>query len=338
MAEELPPAVWSYILRQLTFKEASQAARTCRLWNNELQLRHVVDLRDCKRLFAARECLCRHRRDAKRHLILPASHSAQQALGEVRWGYRKVQLCGLGIVLESLPCSLSFHLMVLQDLQHLELNNMAFTSYTQAPNGDGLEDWYTFNVTCLGVAELKSLVLHFDRILDPCESHHVTQGGWVQGLEECQASSVTVVSTCGKPVRVRIPHPVVKLHIVVDGDLYLERPKGDKYKPTFFDGNDVPEADAVKVCNLCILAASVPQAKIPFTRTRQVYGIDSVGVESWRGLISSNTTPDRHYVAMLERWAPGYSDLAHAVELPSVDWCVSGSRWRKRIPPYSSWC
>lgn len=334
MVPELPPSVWSHILVQLTFKEASQVARTCRLWNEELQQRSLVDLRECKCLFAARRCLCRHRfGEGGRQLILPAVHSVQQVLGEVKWGYGKVQLCGVGLVLESLPTMLSWNMLALQDLRHVELHNVAFTEYVQAPNSD-LEDWYTFNVGCLTIAELDSLVLHFDRILDPCDSYNWLQGGWVQGLEDCQASSVTVVSTCGKPVRLRIPDPVVTFHVVIDDDLYIERPKGDKYKLGLYEGNDVPEADAVEISDLCVLAASTPQARIPCTKTRQVFCTNNIANESSRICITGNATPDEHYTAVLEQWAPGYSSLAHAAEVPSLDWYVSGYRWQKRLPHY----
>ena len=331
MAPELPRSVWLHILGQLTFKEASQAARTCRLWKEELQHRSLVDLRDCKRLFAARRCLCHHRGgENNSQLILPANHSIEQICGELRWGYDKVQLCGAGLPLESLPTSLSRHMMDMQGLQHVELHNMAFTNYTQAPNGE-LEDWYTFNVDCLTVAELDSLVLHFDRILDACEGYHFLQGGWIQGLEACQASSITVVSTCGKPVRLRIPNPVVTFHVLVDDSLYIERPKGDKYKPERLDGNEVLEADAVEVEDLLILAASTPQGRIPCTKTRQVFCDNSVAAESSRVCITGNATPDKHYTAVLEQWAPGYSNLAHAVEVPSFDWYLSGNRLDKTL-------
>ena len=337
MAPELPRSVWSHILCQLTFKEASQAARTCDLWNKELQQRSLVDLRECKRLLAARRCLCRHRdAENENQLILPASHSSGQIFAEVKWGYREVQLCGVGLELESLPSSLHWSMMALQGLRHVELHNMAFTEYTQAPNGD-LEAWYTFNVGCLQFAKLESLLMHFDRILDPCESYHHLQGGWVQGLENCQASTVTVVSTCGKPVRMRIPDPVVTFHVVIDDDLYMERPKGDKYNPEPFDGNEVPEADAVEVHDLCILAATTPQAKIPCTKTRQVFCTNSIADESFRVCITGNATPDKHYTAVLEQWAAGYSNLVHAVEVPSFDWYISVYRWRTRLPPYEPW-
>ena len=337
MAPELPRSVWLQILGQLTFKEASQAARTCRLWNKELQQRSLVDLRDCKRLFAARRCLRRHRGgENDSQLILPANHSVQQIFGEVRWGYGKVQLCGVGLELESLPTSLPWHMMALQGLRHVELHHMAFTNYAQAPNGD-LEAWYTFNVVSLDFAELESLLLQFDRILAPCESYHHLQGGWIQGLENCKASSVTVVSTCAKPVRLRIPNPVVTLYVLIDDDLYIERPKGDRYKPEPFDGNEVPEADAVEIHDLLILAASTPQGRIPCTKTRQLFCDNSVAIESSRVCITGNATPDKHYTAVLEQWAPGYRNLAHAVEVPSFDWYLSGERWNKRLPPYEPW-
>ena len=208
MASELSPIVWSHILDQLTFREASQAARTCRFWNQELQQRSLVDLGNCKHVFAARRCLCHHRHpENETQLILPASHSAQQVLKEVMWGYGKVQLLGLGLLIESLATGLSFDLVTLHHLRDIELHNMAFTKYVQAENGD-VEDRYTFNVVCLAEVDLDRLVLHFDRILDPCVRYHHLHGGWVQALEECQALSVTVVSECGQPLRVRIPHPV----------------------------------------------------------------------------------------------------------------------------------
>lgn len=331
MVPELPRTVWSHILVQLTFKEASQVARVCRLWNQELQ-RRVVDLRDCNELFKARRRLCRHRHgENQARLVLPASHSAQQVLSEIGWGYEKVQLLGRSVNLDSLSTTLSFGLMTMQGLRHVELYNMAFKNYTQAPDGDA-EDWYTFDVGCLGFAELQTLVLHFDRILDPCQSWHSLQGGWVQGLEDCQASSVTVVSECGQPLRVRIPHPVLTFHAVTDNELYLERPKGDKYTPERYEGNVVQEGDAMEINDLCILAARTPQVTIPNTRTRQVFGTSSVTEESSRVCITGNATPDKHYTGVLEQWAPMYSNLAHAVDVPSLDWYVSGQRWQKRGP------
>lgn len=150
----------------------------------------------------------------------------------------------------------------MQGLRHVKLHNLAFTNYTQAPDGD-LEDWFMFKVDCLTFAELESLVLHFDCILDPCEDYDFLQGGWVQGLQNCRASSVTVVLACGKPVRMRIPYPVGTFHVVIDHDLYIERPKGNKYKPGSFEGNVVLEADAVEVHDLCIVAASTPKVWIP---------------------------------------------------------------------------
>ena len=332
MAPELPRTVWSHILGQLTFKEASQVARVCRLWDQELQRRSVVDLRDCKQLFAARRCLCCHRHgEYQAQLILPASHSAQQVLREVRWGYEKVQLLGLGLTLDGLCTTFSFGLTTLRGLRHVELYNMAFTTYTQAPDGD-VEDWYTFDLGCLAFAELETLVLHFDRILDPCESWHSLQGGWVRGLEDCQVSSVTVVSECGQPLRLRIPHPVLTFHIVTNNDLYLERPKGDKYISERYEGNVVQEGDAIEISDICILAASTPQCRIPSTRTRQVFSTSSANDKSSRVCITGNATPDKHYTNVLERWAPMYSNLAHAVDVPSLGWYVSGQRWQKRGP------
>lgn len=297
-----------------------------------LQQRTLVDLRDCKHVFAARRCLCRHRGpENEAQLILPASHSAQQVLSEVRWGYGKVQLLGLGLALESLATSLPFGLVTMHHLRHIELHNMAFMNYFQAPNGN-MEDWYTFDVGCLADVELDYLVLHFDRILEPCISYHALQGGWLRGLEECQAASVTVVSECGQPLRVRIPHPVVRFHVLTDEDLYLERPKGDKYECENYDGNIVPEADAVEVIDLCILAAHTPQAAIPNTRTRQVCSTGSVTDESARVCITGNSSTDKHYMLFLEHWAPMYSNLAHAIDVPSLDWYVRGERWQKRGP------
>lgn len=337
MASELSPAIWWHILGQLTFREASQAARTCRSWNQELQQRTLVDLRNCHHIFAARHCLCRHRDgQSEAQLILPASHSAQQVLGEVMWGYGKVQLLGLGLALESLATSIPFNLVIMQHLQHIELHNMAFVNYTQAPHGD-MEDWYTFDVGCLAEVELKCLVLRFDRILHPCFSHHVLQGGWLRGLEECQASSVTVVSECGWPLRVRMPHPVVTFHVVTDDDLYLERPKGNKYEWQPYDGNIVPEADAVEILDLCILAAHTPQARIPNTRTRQLCSMSSLADEPERVCITGNASTDKHYKAVLKRWAPAYCTLANSNDVPSVDWYVSGHRWQKRGPFPIAW-
>ena len=59
MVPELPRTVWSHILGQLTYRQACQLARTCQLWNQELQDLMVVDLRDCHRVFAAMSRICR---------------------------------------------------------------------------------------------------------------------------------------------------------------------------------------------------------------------------------------------------------------------------------------
>ncbi|KAL0038923.1 hypothetical protein WJX77_001960 [Trebouxia sp. C0004] len=58
---------------------------------------------------------------------------------------------------------------------------MAFTDYAQ---GGDAEDWYTFDVGLLEIVELEILVLHFDRIVDPCEDFHHIQGGWIRGIHD----------------------------------------------------------------------------------------------------------------------------------------------------------
>lgn len=336
MVPELPRTVWFHILGQLTYQQSCQLARCCQLWNQELRERTVVDLRDCQHIVAARRRICSHRHgEDDLQLILPATHAAQRILGEVRWGYEAVLMFGQGVSLDNLATTLSWSLLTLHGLRRLELYNMAFTDYAQS--GDA-EDWYTFDVRLLEIAELEILVLHFDRILEPCEDFHHIQGGWVRGLENCTASKVTLVSECCRPLRVRIPHPVVMFHAITDDRLYLERPKGDKYfaENGMYHGNDVDEGDAAEIDDLCILAAQTPQAIIPNTRTRQVFNSNASNFDekssSLRTCITGNASSDQHYTATLEKWAASYSNLANAIDTLPVSWYVSGLRWQTRYP------
>ena len=332
MVPELPRAVWSHILGHLTYKQACQLARTCQLWNQELQKRIVVDLRDCQHIFAARRRICSQRHGVNDlQLIVPATHAAQRILGEVRWGYEAVLLFGLGVSLENLATTLNWGLLTLSGLRRLELYNMAFTDYAQ---GGDMEEWHTFDVGLLEIAELDILVLHFDRIADPCEDFHHIQGGWIRGLENCNASKVTLVSECCRPLRVRIPHPVVMFHAITDDRLYLERPKGDKYPADsrIYEGNYVSEGDAAEIHDLCILATATPQAVIPNTRTSQVFNSSDDKDFSLRTCITGNASSDQHYTATLQKWAASYSNLTNAIDVLPVSWYVCGSRWQKRSP------
>jgi hypothetical protein len=334
MLPELPRTVWSHILGHLTYKQVCQVARSCQLWNQELQKRMVVDLRDCQHIFAARRRICSQRHGVNDlQLMVPATHAAQRILGEVQWGYEAVLLFGLGVSLENLATTLTWGLLTLRGLKRLELYNMAFTDYDQ---GGEIEDWYTFDVGLLDIAELEILVLHFDRIADPCQDFHHIQGGWIRGLENCNASKVTLVSECCRPLRVRIPHPVVMFHAITDDRLYLERPKGDIYPAEngIYEGNYVDEGDAAEIHDLCILAAQTPQAIIPNTRTRRVFNSSNVDdkLSSLRTCITGNASSDQHYTATLNKWAASYSNLANANDTLPVSWYVSGSRWQKRSP------
>ncbi len=297
----------------------------------------VVDLRDCQRVFAARRRICRQRYGVNDlQLEVPATLASQRILGEVPWGYAVVLMFGQGVSLENLATTLSWGLLTLHGLRRLELYNMAFTDYAQ---GGEVEDWYTFDVGLLEIAELETLVLHFNRIADPCKNLHHIQGGWIRGLENCNASKVTLVSECCRALRVRIPHPVVMFHAITDDRLYLERPKGDKYPADgMYEGNHVDEGDAAEIHDLCILAAKTPQAMIPNTRTRHVFDSNNVddNFSHLRTCITVNASSDQHYTATFENWAAGYSNLANATDTLPVSWYVSGSQWqlKSRFDPW----